>query len=430
VKLALHETAALLRRPGFTERAAVALMFFIYSFSLPFDWFATLGSGETGGGAVTQVTFLLFFAVAIVNVTGNWHIMLAAAKREPLLPALLVIAALSSFWSNSFFVTAQLSFVLIVTYVIGLYLVVRFSLREILFLAGIALALGILLNFAFIFGVPSSGVSISPNGTNWTGVFRSKNSLGRIEVVTVLVLVFNARLRHSFFIWPGFAILAGTLVVGSGSATSLGALLGTAGLAAGFYGFRGRKTLYGATAAMMATLFCGMSVLAATNLATTTGLLGRDTTFTGRLPLWQNSYRYGILERPWFGHGWGAFWGQSVDFEVQIRANFDVPHAHNAFVDAWLQGGPLAAVILVLIYSRGLLWSARNIRADPTLAGMFPALIISMGLVYSLSESGFIGRSSIFLFLVIGLTIAAGNKGVQRPFVGSPVSALEPQPAQ
>jgi O-antigen ligase len=99
-----------------------------------------------------------------------------------------------------------------------------------------------------------------------------------------------------------------------------------------------------------------------------------------------------------------------------FRARFIAPHAHNAFIDAWLQGGPLPAIALALIYARGLFWAARNIRANPTAVGMFPALVISLGVIFSLTESGYVSRTSLFILLIIGLTHAAGNKGVQRPF--------------
>lgn len=414
-----HVEAVFLRRPGKVERAAVVLIFFIYSFSLPNEWFIADRNEEISGGPITQLTFLAFFGIAVLGLNGNWRIAGAAAAREPLIPALLGIAVLSTLWSGIPGTTLSNSAVLCFTYIIAIYLTVRFSLSEVLYLAGIAFAMGIALNYFFIFALPDTGVSITSGDTfaKWTGVFKSKNTLGRIAVLSALVFAMNSRLRRSFFVWPTLVLLAAVQVLGSGSATSLAGLAAVAAFWVGFLGFRARKTLYGATVVMMVTAFSIITVTAATNLGGATALVGRDASFTGRLPLWQDSIEFGIMERLWLGHGWGAFWtGGGADFEVLLRANFIAPHAHNAFIDAWLQGGPLAAIALTLIYVRGLFWSARNIRADKTVAGLFPALIISLGVIFSLTESGYVNRTSMFILLIVGVTHAAGNKGVVQPF--------------
>ena len=110
-----------------------------------------------------------------------------------------------------------------------------------------------------------------------------------------------------------------------------------------------------------------------------------------------------------------------VDFEVQIRTNnFDTPHAHNAWVDAWLELGPLGALLLTAIILRGLFWSTRRIRAVPTAIGMYSAAIISLAVIYSTTEAGFITRSIQFIMFVVALTEAARQKGIEQPFVASP----------
>jgi exopolysaccharide production protein ExoQ len=411
--------AAFLRRPGNVERIVVVMILFIYSFSLPMDWFIAARDEEIRGGPITQITFLAFLGVAVLGLNGNWRIAAAAAAREPLIPALLGIALASSLWSSLPGSTFSTVVVLCFTYVIAIYLAVRFSLTEILYLAGLAFALGIVLNYFFVFALPEFGVTITRGDdlAKWTGVFKSKNSLGRIAVISGVVFAMNSRLRRSWIVWPSLVLLALAQVIGSASATSLASVAGITALWFGFLGFRARKTLYGATFVMMVTVFSTITVAAATNLGGATALVGREATLTGRLPLWKNSIEYGIRERFWLGHGWGAFWtGGGADFEVLLRARFVAPHAHNAFIDAWLHAGPLAAIALVLIYVRGLFWAARNIRADPTVAGMFPALVISLGVIFSLTESGYVSRTSLFILLIIGLTQAAGNKGIQRPF--------------
>jgi exopolysaccharide production protein ExoQ len=415
-----------LRRPGLLERAIATVMLFVFAFSLPTEWFVRVSNSSAGtvegGSPITTLVFLSFLGVVWLGFNGNWHIAMAAAGREPLLVALVGLAGLSTAWSVSLGETLAASIVLFITYIVGLYFASRFRLEEMLFLAGIALTVGLFANYAFIFVFQEFGLDNinvgTEGGSKWSGVFVTKNELGRIASLSFIVFGFLARIRRSFLLWPILALLALIQVVASDSATSLGATGGIILLLVVFLGFRGRKTFYGATAVAMISVFVTLTVLAATNLVVATGLLGKNSTFTGRLPLWQNSFTYGIAERRWFGHGWLAFWSQErLSFDVKIRSNFDVPHAHNAFIDAWLYIGPLGAALLLAIYIRGLVWGARNIRAVPTAVGLVPIIIISYSLIFSLTEAGVIRRDISFIFFVVACVTAAKNKGVRRPFV-------------
>lgn len=412
------------RGPGLVERTIAVLMVFVFSFSLPNEWFVRVGNSSAGsvqgGSPLVTLVFLGFFGIVILSMNGNWHILLAACSREPLLPALVAVALASTLWSVNLVETFTAGVVLVITMAVGMYFSIRFRLDETLWLAALALAAGVVVNYAFIFVFQQFGLDTinvgTDGGSKWSGVFVTKNELGRIAVLSAMIFAFVARLRRSFFVWPLWTLLAMVQVIASDSATSLGAAFGLIALMGVFFGFRGRKTLYGATALAMATVFSTLTLLAATNLAAATGLLGKGTTFTGRLPLWIDSFRYAIAERPWFGYGWLAFWTEDQSFDVRIRANFDVPHAHNAFIDAWLYVGPIGALLLLGIYVRGVVWGARNIRADSTILGMVPIMIISYGLIFSLTEAGVVRRDISFVLFVIAIVTAARNKGAKSPF--------------
>ncbi len=406
-------------------------MMFVYAFSIPTEWFVRVGGSSAGavegGSPLATLVFLSFAGIAVLALNGNWHVLLAAVGREPLLAGLVGLAALSTLWSVNFAETFTTSVVLVITLLVGLYFSIRFRLEETLFLAGIALAVGVVINFIFIFIFQQFGLDTinvgTDGGSKWSGVFVTKNELGRIASLSAIVFGFTARIRRSFFIWPIWTALALVQVIASDSATSLGATFGLIALLVVFLGFRGRKTLYGATALSMTTIFSTLVLLAATNLATATGLLGKGSTFTGRLPLWIDSFRFGISDRPWFGHGWLAYWTEDDSFPVRVRANFDIPHAHNAFIDAWLYVGPVAALVLLALYVRGIVWGARNIRAVPTAVGLVPIMLISYAFIFSLTEAGVVRRDISFVMFIVAIVTAARNKGARQPF--KPMKSLE-----
>lgn len=414
------------RAPGLLERIVAIGMIFVFAFSLPTDWFVIVGGSSAGtvqgGSPLTTLTFLSFLGVVWLAFNGNWHLLRAAAAREPLLTALIGMAGISVLWSVNIVETLSASVVMSITLLVGFYFAVRYRISETLLMASIALAVGVVANYVFIFVFQQFGVDTinigTDGGSKWSGVFVTKNELGRIASLSTLVFAFTAVQRRSFFVWPMWTLLALVQVVASDSATSLGATGGLIALTVVFLGFRGRKTLYGATAVAMTAIFSTLTTLAATNLVAATGLLGKNSTFTGRLPLWQNSFKFGIAERPWFGYGWIGFWTDEVSrFEVQLNSNFTIPHAHNAFIDAWLYIGPLGVILLFGIYIRGFVWGARNIRAVKGAEGLFPIMMISYGFIFSLTEVGVIRRDISLVLFVVAIVQAASNKGQRRPYI-------------
>lgn len=414
-----------LNRPGILERAILFLALFTYAWGTPIEWLSFANERAATSSALTQLLFLAFFVNTIVSLNGNWHVVLRASKGEPLVPAFVLLIVFSTAWSTLPASTLQDGIVLVITYLTAMHLIVRFSVREAVAMFAWVFAIGALINLGFVFAFEGAvdSVALSTQGgsqTGWRGITPSKNTLGRSAVLGFLACTVHARSVRSWVLWPAAALVNALIVLGTNSATSLGALLGVVTLGVVFLGFRGRKTLYGATMVAMLVVFSALTALAATNLATFTGLLGKDSNFTGRLPIWENSFLFGVSERPVLGFGWGGFWRHGiVDFDVQLRSNnFDIPHSHNAWIDAWLQVGPLGAVMLAGIFARGLIWGTRHIRAVPTAIGMFPALTISLGVIYSSTEAGFVSRSIQFIMLIVALTVAANHKGVERPFEG------------
>ncbi len=420
-----------LNRPGWFERAGVFVALFTYAWGTPLEWLAFATGGSVESSALTQLLFLGFLLLSVVSLNGNWHIALKAAKGEPLMAAFVALAVASTVWSTAPAETLREGITLSVAYVFALHLIVRFSIREIVTMLAATFAIGAILNLAFVAIFADLGsLSVGTDGSRgWSGITGNRNTLGRAAVLGFAVCVIQARTVRSLVWWPGFALLNAMLAIGSNSATTLGALGGICILGTIFVGFRGRKTLYGATMVAMGIVFSTLTVLAATNLAATTGLIGRDSSFTGRLPIWIDAFVYGVSERPLLGYGREGFWGQGFhDFDVQLRTNenFNTPHAHNAWVDAWLEVGPLGAILLTAIIVRGLLWGTRRIRAVPTAIGMFPAVIISLAVVYSATEAGFISRSVQFIMLIVAVTEASRQKGVAEPW--EPRSGSLPDP--
>ena len=420
--------AAFASRPGIREHIVVLVTLFVYAWGTPVEWLAFSNEQVVESSSLTQILLGLFLLHSIVCLNGNWHVVRHAMAREPLVAAFVGLLTFSFLWSTNPILTIQEGLTLGTTLVTAMHLIVRFSLRKIVWMIAVVFGLGAILNYGFVAAFESLGsFTFETDGSRgWEGITPNRNTLGRAAVIGTVVCAVNTRLARSWIVWPFFTLLNVGLVFGSSSATTLGAFLGISTLSLVFLGFRGRKTLYGATAVSMTAVFSVLTVLAASDLATVTGLLGRESNFTGRLPLWKDSYTFGIRERPLLGFGHGGFWRQGfADFEVRLRSgSFDVPHAHNAWVDAWLEVGPLGVLLLSGLILRGLWWSTRHIRSEPTAIGLFPALVVSLAVIFSLTESGFVSRSIQFILFVVALTTAAQEKGVRRPYLETATSVV------
>ena len=81
------------------------------------------------------------------------------------------------------------------------------------------------------------------------------------------------------------------------------------------------------------------------------GLIGKDTTFTGRTVLWVLVLE-SIFKKPLLGYGYQAFWtgesGPSLYLYLSSESDWLAPHAHNGYLDMWLDLGIFSVVIIII----------------------------------------------------------------------------------
>jgi O-antigen ligase len=140
-------------------------------------------------------------------------------------------------------------------------------------------------------------------------------------------------------------------------------------------------------------------------------LLGKSDTLTGRLGIWDAVIGL-AQQRPVAGWGWISYWAPWVaPFKNLVKkAGVQQLHAHNAWLDVWLQLGILgvvvfAALVLLTAYrawrmaTRTLAMTAPSPATDPATAtpettpaaasalALLPILLLAALLVQSLAES-------------------------------------------
>jgi len=229
----------------------------------------------------------------------------------------------------------------------------------------------------------------------WTGVTGQKNLLGRLCMISILFLLSSLYQRWQerprtrwgrAVAWADISvIIVGVyLLIGSHSSTSLATLLLGGGILGGLLQFR-RLKLTVPQPALLASVVFLMAFGTATpfaggaDVADLTGLLGRDQTLTGRTEVWADAIA-AWKQRPVVGYGFGSFWTDAR------RKTYDIPTAHNGFLDILLEQGGLGLVLCTLWLLSCARQLRRALRHDYVPSALAIVLLL-VGLVYNVTES-------------------------------------------
>lgn len=315
--------------------------------------------------------------------------------------ALSFLGVLSTLWSQFPLFTVRRSIPFVLAGLFGLYLAVRFPVRRQLLILWMALIVLAIATIGMALCFPKLGLDATAgHHMNWQGVFTQKNTCGRMMVLATAV-VFSKRRRTALDLLSLALFLLVLIMSGSRAAWLIEVAL------LGVWRFliftkhmqdRGRVVL---TAAGL----CFMPVLLSFGIAflpVLAPLLGRDTTLSGRTDIWQHVWPF-ILERPLLGWGYGAFWRgiQGEAFRVVAAVHFIVIHAHNGFLEIWLELGLAGIALFLLSYLRAWrkLWPV--LRTGQIDRATWVVFILFLVAAYDLDENTLLLYNGVFWVLYV-----------------------------
>lgn len=415
--------ADLTKKPGRLEKGFVFFAMLFY-----FDAFITLFELKAGVEVVPgdKDPFVFFISYGVHMGTAIlilklklYNPVIALLKREKFLACLIGVILLSIFWSDFPLISLRRSMSFIGTTVFGIYLAIRYSLEEQLKL--FALMLGFVIIASLLFGLflPSYGISGGPSDViqveknpkkaialkedtahegAWRGVFGHKNSLGRIMSLSAIIFALlkaDGRKRR-LIKWIFLGLSLGLLVL-STSKTSV-VLLAIIFILFPLYKslqwnfylrvFIGCTLIAGIVGAGIMFLDDPNFILKA---------IGRDSTLTGRTDLWLVVIRM-IEKRPLLGYGYNAFWHgwEGASGYVWRTVGWNAPHAHNGFLDLWLDLG----FVGLMIFMASMVQATRNAikMAGSTISweAVWPLAYLTFIILYNLVESTLVKQNNLF----------------------------------
>lgn len=325
-------------------------------FVLTASFMFLMGSGgtlELGNSNPKQ----LLMALALYGVTTSLLVwrpgdVVEMLQRRPDVVLIALWPLASCFWAADPGVVFRRAAAHALTVVFCLYLVSRLTPEQLLRRLMIVLAIGGVLSLVVGTVLPGIGVTQGgPNAGAWRGIYGHKVFLGRMCVVAICAaLSLPARNRNER--WVRFIVLSSfsLLLLLSQSRTSWLLAIGCMGALLVFNMLRAPRLSKGlkiTVAALAAIGVVGFGV------ASFTGLLsafGRDMTFSGRTNLWNAAIHVASETHPWVGVGYRGFWVGETAEEVRSRlVSFHnvLDHAHNGYLDTWLELGYFGLAILI-----------------------------------------------------------------------------------
>jgi exopolysaccharide production protein ExoQ len=301
--------------------------------------------------------------------------------------AMAILAIASTFWSQFPLLTFRRSLPFALAGLFGLYLATRFPLRRqlsILWMTMVALTLASIVLAVFF---PKLGLDASfGHHRNWQGVFTQKNACGRMMVLATAVVLADWRISL-LKIFSILTFLSVMFMSGSRSALAIEAVI----LAVYVWLVVTKRMENRVRVVWVPATACLLVILVSVvwfYLPALLFLIGRDATLSGRTEIWKQALRF-ILQRPVLGWGYAAFWRgiEGESFNVVAAMRFVVFHAHNGFLEIWLELGLLGLAFFALSYLRAWrkLWPV--LRSGDVSRVVWMVLILVLIFLYNLDEN-------------------------------------------
>ena len=248
-----------------------------------------------------------------------------------------------------------------------------------------------------------------PYNGAWRGIFWHKNQLGSIMALFSLVFLIVAldefgKPQSQSFLYFVFYLFSVVVIIFSKSVA--GYFLCTiisVGAPVAYLWLKTRHRLKPVHYYSAAGFFMLALIVLLLNLDFLFGLFNRDTSLTGRLPLWSYLLGHVFAESPWLGHGFGAIWSLTsfrIATQKLLGWGFPVAIGDNGFLDILLHVGVLGFIPFLGVLTLAFIRSVRFAFQGRSLLNFFPFLLMIFAVFANISFSLFL-ETETFLWLMI-----------------------------
>ncbi len=395
-------------RVGLVEKGSMMLILSVYAAALvpALRRWSSAGTIAVGDSDPTVAT-VQYAALLIVSI---WFfvrrdVVFQYLKHNWLYVSIIILSGISVLWSRYPYISLRRTVTLGVCVGYGLYLYDRIGLEGLLRLYIRTAVLLAIMSLAVYYGAPEIGRDSGEGYSNaLRGVFAAKNAAGMMMTIAITCTLYIGSRPGNSKIIAGFEyILLFITLIYTRSATSTVIGLILTFCSARLWIRKGpARLIYQYIIFSIVVIMIYVVVFLPDQIFP---MLGRDASFTGRMPLWEESLGL-IAQAPVLGYGYSGFWNvDSKDVQyLWAVIGWEAPNAHDGYLDILLQ---LGIVGLVLYLS---LWGTIIVRAFTRLrAGDMPEaawiLIMMLGNVILNIDEGPLPYADEFTLLLPGCLI-------------------------
>jgi exopolysaccharide production protein ExoQ len=390
---------------GFTIVFSIVISSAVIS---PFNYLNphSLGIATTKIDSVTVIAQFIFYPLIFFLLRVKLRTIvrtIVALSKDPFLCLLLLMAILSTFWSDTPFETFKAGIVLLVFSLTAASLALRYNLLEIndilrttgTWITGLGTVASLLL----------PAIARADEG-NWNGILAHKNVFAFWIALTASLWLFYG-IYHPKKRWLSFGITCFCLVVmvfaGSGTAKIMFlAMVGVSFCSHIIRKIDFRKVI---TAGILTTIVAIPSLLwILTNQQYIFNFLGKDATLTGRTDFWPQVID-SIWKRPVFGYGYQGFWqdwrGSANPAAHIINHNgFVPPHSHSGYLEILLAFGIVGFLLFTFSLLNNIIQLCICISHSERTESEIAILLLIFILLANFSEVGLIGINHYTFFYI------------------------------
>jgi O-antigen ligase len=154
------------------------------------------------------------------------------------------------------------------------------------------------------------------------------------------------------------------------------------------------------------------AALALANINFIFGMFNRDTSISGRVPMWTYLIKAIISQHPWLGYGFGAIWTME-SFRIQVQHVvgwlYPVLIGDNGFLDILLHLGAVGLILFLVILGYMVYRTGKYGFRHLTIEGFFPLFVIIYALAANISFSLFLETESFVWLLMVAALFATSK---------------------
>lgn len=360
--------------------------------------------------SILSLVQICVYGITLLLLVLRWRGSITTAIQNKFIWLIILFTLFSFLWSDFPDNSLRKGINAFATSMFGLYLASRFSVRE--QLRFLMIALGIVVVASFLFSLAFSGAAIEAgsNAGAWRGPFTQKNLLARVTLLSIITFFFdllNCKKNNFHYL---LLILSLGLLILSSSKTAILIIAILLILTPLYQSLKLEGKILIPLLISVVLITGSGAIILLGNWENLTLALGRDPSLSGRTELWAAAFEK-IIEKPWLGHGFQAFWiDNGAATYIWKLVKYKPPHAHNGYINVALDLGLIGFLLfvsnLLLTYINSVRWS----KVVSKTWGLFPLIYTTFFIMYNQSENTIVDYNSIFWALFVSLSFSVVDK--------------------